>query len=168
MSNGAKADIKNNDEKTPGQVATDSNVKKILGTIEENGNADNLNNQKNAFVPNYLQYPNEFRIPTEVSAPKSLDTSQEEMMSLENISTNSVILKIRVAQSTDPDFIEIDLHESQKTLEGLKSQMCQELEINNPEKVERVRKLPNTRLRRDIEIRRLEDYAELELVMANK
>ena len=31
--------------------------------------------------------------------------------------------------------------------------------------VEKLRKLPNTKLRRDIEVQRLENYAELELVM---
>ena len=42
--------------------------------------------------------------------------------------------------------------------------MCHELGVNSAQ-VERIRKLPNTRLRRDIEICRLQNYAELELVL---
>ena len=42
--------------------------------------------------------------------------------------------------------------------------MCQELGVNN-DTVERIRKLPDTKLRRDVEVRRLEDYAKLELVL---
>ena len=42
--------------------------------------------------------------------------------------------------------------------------MCQELGVNS-DTVERIRKLPDTKLRRDVEVRRLEDYAKLELVL---
>ena len=41
--------------------------------------------------------------------------------------------------------------------------MCKELGVNSAT-VERIRKLPNTKLRRDVEVRRLENYTELELV----
>ena len=41
--------------------------------------------------------------------------------------------------------------------------MCKEIGVN-PHTVERIRKLPNTKLRRDVEVHRLENYTELELV----
>ena len=41
--------------------------------------------------------------------------------------------------------------------------MCKEIGVNSAT-VERIRKLPNTKLRRDVEVRRLENYTELELV----
>ena len=45
----------------------------------------------------------------------------------------------------------------------LQDLMCKELGVNSAA-VERIRKLPNTKLRRDVEVRRLENYTELELV----
>ena len=42
--------------------------------------------------------------------------------------------------------------------------MCHELGVNSAQ-VERIGKLPNTKLRRDIEVYRLHNYTELELVL---
>ena len=84
------------------------------------------------------------------------------------LSSPAVILKVRISRSNDPDFIEVDLPEHLKTMKGLKELLCHELEVNNPDMVERIRKLPNTRLRRDIDVSRLEDYTELELVLMSK
>ena len=78
------------------------------------------------------------------------------------------ILKIRLGQMMDPDFIEIDLPESQWTYNDLMEVMLNELCLEDqPESqnIDRIRKLPNTRLRRDIEVQRLEDYTELELIL---
>ena len=77
------------------------------------------------------------------------------------------ILKIKLGQSNDPDFIEIDLPESKWTYECLLEEMMNEFELTKEQErsVERIRKLPNTKLRRDIEIQRLENYAELELIL---
>merc|ERR1712150_60572 len=78
--------------------------------------------------------------------------------------TKILILKIRVADSIDRDFIEIDIEDNQLNYQSLTDVMCHELGVNSAQ-VERIRKLPNTRLRRDIEICRLQNYAELELVL---
>ena len=76
----------------------------------------------------------------------------------------NIILKIRVANTSDPDFIEIDLPRRKLKLHSLIVALCEELEVQT-KMVEKVRKLPNTRMRRDIEVRRLQDYDELELVL---
>ena len=73
-------------------------------------------------------------------------------------------MKIRVANLTDQDFIEIDLPKTNLTFNDLKRIMCEELNIS-AETVERLRKLPNTKLRRDIDVQRLTDYEEIELVL---
>ena len=77
-------------------------------------------------------------------------------------------MQICLRQITDPDFIEIDLPETQWTYQDLMSVMLNELCLEEqPEShtIERIRKLPNTRLRRDIEVQRLVDYTELELIL---
>jgi len=75
-----------------------------------------------------------------------------------------VIVKVRVAGADDSDFIEVDLPRAALTLEYLIVISCEELGVP-ASGVERVRKLPNTRLRRDKEVTRLTDYQELELVL---
>jgi len=75
-----------------------------------------------------------------------------------------LILKVRVANSSDPDFIEIELPGSALTIEYLTVVACEELDIQ-ANQVSRVRKMPDTRLRRDKEIARLKDYQQVELVL---
>ena len=50
------------------------------------------------------------------------------------------------------------------TLEYLIVMGCEELGIS-ADAVERVRKMPNTRLRRDLEVSRLKDFQEIEFVL---
>ncbi|CAL4081588.1 unnamed protein product, partial [Meganyctiphanes norvegica] len=75
-----------------------------------------------------------------------------------------LVLKIRVANMEDTDFIEMDIKCSDLTYGQLLTLCCRELGVN-AQLVERIRKLPNTRLRNDRDIRRLTEYQELEIVM---
>ena len=75
-----------------------------------------------------------------------------------------IILNIRVANAIDTDFILIDLPKKKWNYNDLMLAMCHELNVE-PNNVERVRLLPHTKLRRDIEVQRLKDYEELELVL---
>jgi len=75
-----------------------------------------------------------------------------------------LIVKARVAGAAESDFIEVDLPRSALTLEYLIVLCSEELGVS-ASGVERVRKLPNTRLRRDKEVTRLVDYQELEFIM---
>ncbi|XP_047470060.1 ankyrin repeat domain-containing protein 40-like isoform X1 [Penaeus chinensis] len=75
-----------------------------------------------------------------------------------------LVLKVRVANTDDPDFIEIDFPLTHMNFSQLLTVCCKELAVN-PQMVERIRKLPNTRLRNDKDVRRLENFTELELVI---
>jgi len=75
-----------------------------------------------------------------------------------------LVLKVRVAGSEDPDYIEVEMPRDTLTLEFLIVVAAEELEVDTSQ-VERVRKMPNTRLRRDKEVGRLPDYQQLELVL---
>lgn len=74
------------------------------------------------------------------------------------------MLKIRVGGSCDPDFIEVDIPRWKLTYSDLMKICCEELEITESQ-VERIRKLPNTRIRRDKDVRRLVNFQQLELVL---
>ncbi|XP_074016181.1 ankyrin repeat domain-containing protein 40-like isoform X2 [Numenius arquata] len=75
-----------------------------------------------------------------------------------------LVLKVRVQNLRDNDFIEIELDRQELTYQDLLRVSCCELGVN-PEHVEKIRKLPNTLVRTDKDVARLQDFQELELVL---
>uniref|UniRef100_A0A8D0L778 Ankyrin repeat domain 40 n=1 Tax=Sphenodon punctatus TaxID=8508 RepID=A0A8D0L778_SPHPU len=77
-----------------------------------------------------------------------------------------LVLKVRIQNFTlrENDFIEIELDRQELTYQELLRVSCRELGVN-PEHVEKIRKLPNTVLRKDKDVARLQDFQELELVL---
>ncbi|XP_074967582.1 ankyrin repeat domain-containing protein 40-like [Phalacrocorax aristotelis] len=75
-----------------------------------------------------------------------------------------LVLKVRVQNLRDSDFIEIELDRQELTYRDLLRVSCCELGVN-PEHVEKIRKLPNTLVRKDKDVARLQDFQELELVV---
>ncbi|XP_003491648.1 ankyrin repeat domain-containing protein 40-like [Bombus vosnesenskii] len=76
---------------------------------------------------------------------------------------DELVLKIRIADAPDPDFIEIELPQSDLTYQALIWICCQELNVE-PNQIVKLRKLPNTRLRKDEDIQRLQNFQEIEVV----
>ena len=72
--------------------------------------------------------------------------------------------KIRIADQKDSDFVEVNLSRKKLKYNELILAICSELNVK-PKKIERLRKLPNTKLRKDKEIQRLRDFTELEIVL---
>ncbi|NWH72950.1 ANR40 protein, partial [Piaya cayana] len=75
-----------------------------------------------------------------------------------------LVLKVRVQSLRDTDFIEIELDRQELTYRDLLRVSCCELGVS-PEQVEKIRKLPNTLVRKDKDVARLQDFQELELVL---
>jgi len=85
-----------------------------------------------------------------------------------SLDPSELILKIRQAGTDgDQDFIEIELPRDALTLEYLTVMGCEELGLE-PKSIDRVRKMPNTRLRRNKEVERLEDFQEIEFVVRSE
>ncbi|XP_041073057.1 ankyrin repeat domain-containing protein 40 isoform X2 [Carcharodon carcharias] len=82
------------------------------------------------------------------------------------VNERELILKVRIQNPAirDNDFIEVDLDRRELTYQALLSVSCQELNVH-PEQVEKIRKLPNTLLRKDKEVARLQNFQELEFVL---
>ncbi|KAM4662138.1 ankyrin repeat domain-containing protein 40 [Discoglossus pictus] len=80
-----------------------------------------------------------------------------------------LVLKVRIQSNSpgDNDFIEVEMDRQELTYRELLRVCCCELSVN-PEQVERIRKLPNTMLRKDRDVARLQDFQELELVLKNE
>ncbi|EFN87722.1 Ankyrin repeat domain-containing protein 40 [Harpegnathos saltator] len=76
---------------------------------------------------------------------------------------DELVLKIRIANAADPDFIEIELSRNELTYQALLCICCKELNLT-PHQILKLRKLPNTRLRKDKDIQRLQNFQEIEVV----
>jgi len=129
--------------------------------------------EKLAITPNYIRNPplayqvdlgearntksqtKERKTDKRMKIAKHFDSDEEDI--------GELILKVR-ASGTDQDYMEIELAKDALTLEYLIVMGCEELGLN-ADQVERVRKMPNTRLRRDKEVARLKDYQEIEFVL---
>ena len=81
--------------------------------------------------------------------------------------SSELVLKVRLANSAEKDFIEVELEESNKTFSSLMNLMCAELGVDK-NLVSKIRKLPDTIVRKDKDVGRLLDFQELELVLTNK
>lgn len=68
-----------------------------------------------------------------------------------------LVFKLRIAYSADSDFIEVEMDRMELTYSQLLAVCCSELGLNS-KYVERLRKLPNTRLRKDRDVQRLKDF----------
>lgn len=77
-----------------------------------------------------------------------------------------LVLKVRVQNPSlrENDFIEIELDRQELTYQELLRVSCCELGVA-PDQVEKIRKLPNTLVRKDKDVARLQDFQELELVL---
>lgn len=73
---------------------------------------------------------------------------------------------MRVANSGDPDFIEVELPKQDLTYSRLLRTCCEELGVN-VQHVVRVRKLPDTIVRKDKDVQRFQNFQEVELVVAS-
>nr|XP_032831981.1 ankyrin repeat domain-containing protein 40-like isoform X1 [Petromyzon marinus] len=85
------------------------------------------------------------------------------------INQEELVVKVRLQPGctgapVDVDFVEVELSRRDLTMASLVHTCSLELGVD-PDKVTRVRKLPNTRLRKDKDLTRLADFQELELVL---
>ncbi|XP_044106456.1 putative ANKRD40 C-terminal-like protein [Neovison vison] len=75
-----------------------------------------------------------------------------------------LVLKVRIKSPRENDFIEVELNRGELSYQNLLRVSCCELGIE-PEQVRAIRKLPNTLLRKDKDIQRLQDFQEVELIL---
>ncbi|XP_050716848.1 ankyrin repeat domain-containing protein 40-like isoform X4 [Eriocheir sinensis] len=194
LTKGADIDIENNQAQKPAHLTTNLQILQLLGAEGPTTCEGTAGNEESLpITPNYLSNPpNDYKVQVNPGSAKNLfgkaqtngiestDTCSAPLIgkgvpaspAQSSISTSmqdilprqKMVLKVRIANSDDPDFIEIDLQKAQINYSYLLTTCCKEMAVN-PQMVERIRKLPNTRLRNDKDVQRLTDYTELELVM---
>ncbi|XP_045135893.1 ankyrin repeat domain-containing protein 40-like isoform X2 [Portunus trituberculatus] len=198
MSNGADAEIENNQAQKPANLTTSAQILQLIGAeIPPASERTVTNTDSLPITPNYLANPPvDYKVPpvnpvgmknpfgkplaNGIETADSCTVSQygngvavhpstqapgsnylQDSLARQN---KEIVLKVRLAHSDDPDFIEIEFQKAQINYSSLLTTCCREMAVN-PQLVERIRKLPNTRLRNDKDVQRLTDYTELELVM---
>ncbi|KAK7113598.1 ankyrin repeat domain-containing protein 40-like [Littorina saxatilis] len=171
LTHGADRQAVDKDGKTAEQLTSSAEVNSLLG-----GSGDLAEAEQLPFVPNYLAHPpfpygSDSQLPSSDHSASSGDRiSQSVIMnnhSSSMSSQNELVLKIRVAYTDDSDFIEVELPRVHLQYEALLNMMCAELGVDK-QLVWRIRKLPNTVVRKDKDVARLQDFQELELVLTNK
>lgn len=190
LANGADSKIENNQSQTAAQLSTNPQILQLLGVECSAAEDISSNSDTLPIVPNYLSSPRiDHKVSLDVRNPNEkphtnglhegdsyqahsnhqashIPVATGNSSVYQNTATQSkeIVMKVRVAYSSDPDFIEVEFQPGHMSYSHLLITCCKELAIN-PQMVERIRKLPNTRLRNDKDARRLCDYTELELVV---
>ena len=172
---------------TAAQVSSNTGIKQILG--EEGNIALSTVNETLPIVPNYLRNPEFFYAVTGESGrlshahrEQSISNINNQELSLRNgqqqgsnTSSNSnsscaaqpeeeIVLRLRIADSEEKDFIEVDLNRRNLPFQTLENVCCEELGIDATN-VKKIRKLPNTIVRNDKDMTRLLPFQELEVVL---
>ncbi|RUS88505.1 hypothetical protein EGW08_003763 [Elysia chlorotica] len=177
LQEGADKSIENNDGHVPAQLSSHEDIHKLLG-----GSPETQVNNALPIKPNYLANP---PFPYSTEDQRSFPSSP----AVQNSSTparsgggdgyrshpaagpqtnpHELVLKVRLANSAEKDFIEVELEESSRTFSSLMNLMCAELGVDK-NLVSKIRKLPDTIVRKDKDVWRLRDFQELELVLTNK
>ncbi|XP_022907960.1 ankyrin repeat domain-containing protein 40-like [Onthophagus taurus] len=166
LSNGADSKLENQKGERPSNLSKNPSILNLLepptASDSNDSGEDNLK-----FTPNYIKNA---PLNGQVDLGTKLRQRHPDFSTMPTTalpaaqSDDDLVLKIRVFGSSDPDFIEIEVPRWKLTYNGLQKICCEELEICESQ-VERIRKLPNVRLRKDADVKRLMDFQCLEIVL---
>ncbi|ESO89931.1 hypothetical protein LOTGIDRAFT_96984, partial [Lottia gigantea] len=180
LQKGADKTIANNKGETAQQLTKNVEVLELFGISEH----DNLKERVNELpiTPNYLanpQFPyvqnnsvpnpnaNVSRNAGSIGLSNPVRSSSSVVSSATNGYDGDLVLKARVANMEETDFIEVEFDKQKFTFSELIQLLCAELNVD-PKLVHKVRKLPNTIIRNDRDVYRLVNFQEIELVLSNK
>lgn len=163
LRNGADKSLRNFNNETCTDICTYRNINELLGGPSTTPKIGDPAAYK--FVPNYLRNaPLNAQVDVAPVKIKQSEFFGMQRTVLPTASNEELVLKVRIQGSPDPDFIEIEIPKWKLTYENLLKTCCEELYISEAQ-VERIRKLPDTRLRKDNDVRRLTDFQALEVVL---
>jgi len=128
------------------------------------------------FTPNYIANPtfpytnndtlNKLNVVTEDRVQQKWLEETQTAPQLNNKTENfyELVLKLRNGSSYETDFIEVELPKSELTYQNLVNICCLEFAINAND-IRKIRKLPDTILRKDKDIKRLKPFQEIEIIL---
>ncbi|KAF4516917.1 hypothetical protein B566_EDAN008006 [Ephemera danica] len=158
---GADPNITNIKGETAVNLASDGSLVQLLGGPQTTDTPTVKKEESSSFKPHYLAHP---PLNPKVDKASKPAIPEPRVMNPAHFhdASQELVLKVRVANSTDPDFIEVEVPEP--TFSCLLRICCEELGVA-AQRVTRVRKLPNTILRKDRDVQRLQYLQEIELVV---
>ncbi|KAF2898167.1 hypothetical protein ILUMI_08008 [Ignelater luminosus] len=165
--NGADPSVENFKGETPASICSNSSIFSLLGEPCKPAINSSPYTEDSAlkFIPNYIKNP---PLNGQIDLGPRLRSRHPDLSNMPTTAlpsqTDDLVLKVRIAGSNDPDYIEIEIPRWKLTYASLLHICCEELEIKDSQ-VERIRKLPNTRLRKDSDVKRLTDFQCLEVVI---
>ncbi|EZA56410.1 hypothetical protein DMN91_009839 [Ooceraea biroi] len=157
LKNGADRNLWSEMGETPASLCSNQQILHLLGASSD---AQRIMNDSLHTVTSTYAQPDFLHVATNPSKPRN--NVYDEGRSVTSFH-DELVLKIRVANSADPDFVEVELPRGELTYQALLYLCCKELELN-PHQVQKLRKLPNTKLRRDKDVQRLQNFQEIEVV----
>ncbi|KAK3927809.1 Caspase-1 [Frankliniella fusca] len=168
--NGADISLRTKSKDTALSLCSNPEIRQILlKEIGEDTSAELPTESRLPIIPNYLRNPplaDHVDIPETRHSAKIPERLPDRFVAMEYHAPlpEEIVLKVRIANGGDPDFIEVELPTADLTYSRLLRLCTEELDIN-PSQVNRVRKLPNTIIRKDKDVARLKDGQELEIVV---
>ncbi|KAL3876297.1 hypothetical protein ACJMK2_034161 [Sinanodonta woodiana] len=164
LSCGADKNIKNKENDIPGQLTSNSDILALLDCQDKDFKKTEL-----PITPGYLANP---PFPYITDQNQRMMEYQQSLPMVNRLSAApldecELVLKARVANSDEKDFIEIEMDRKNLKFDVLLNLMCRELGVER-KLVYKIRKMPNTIVRKDKDVKRLCDFQELELVLTNK
>ncbi|XP_060071781.1 ankyrin repeat domain-containing protein 40-like [Ylistrum balloti] len=169
LTKGANPNLPNKEGEYPANLSSDADIREMLGA----GDTAEVKQSKLPITPGYLANPPfPYTQPgygggTSAGQTTSTVESASRPHQHNSLDENEIVLKIRLANSDERDFLEVELERSNLGFESLLNLMCRELGVDR-RSVQKIRKLPDTIVRKDKDVRRMRDFQELELVLTNR
>lgn len=121
-------------------------------------------------TPNYLKQPSLNGMTSRKQANADMTNSNCHVVPKNQCNcscqNDEVVLKVRLANTGDPDFIEVEIPRKELSYSRLLRVCCEELGVNATQ-ILRIRKLPDTLVRKDRDVQRFRDFQEIEVVAAS-
>ncbi|XP_005092472.1 ankyrin repeat domain-containing protein 40 [Aplysia californica] len=178
LEKGADKSVANKDGHIPAQLTSNENIRQSLGAPPD----AEVKITTLPITPNYLANP-PFPYAAKNGEEQSYSDYLNQSVTQKSFASSSgdarympypqgvdsveVVLKARLANCDEKDFIEIELNRATLDYVSLLNLMCAELNVDK-NLVAKIRKLPDTIVRKDKDVKRLRDFQELEIVLTNK
>ncbi|XP_064477965.1 ankyrin repeat domain-containing protein 40-like [Ornithodoros turicata] len=161
LSQGADPSLTSAKGEAPSAITDNEEIRRLLGEMSPvETKASSL-----PITPHFVSHP---PLDYKVDLSEIHGRTSEHVSDIKSTSSfveeSDIVLKLRIAYLDDPDFIEVELPRKDLTLANLLRTSCEELGAD-PKRVCKIRKLPNTIIRKDRDVQRLAPGQELELVL---
>lgn len=155
--NGANPEALSLYGESPIKVAKNEQVHQILAAGCLNAPSEAQNSCSLPITPNYLSNP---VMAQRLDLPEGKKTYVNKTIER----NEELVLKVRTSDPPNQDFIEIEIPIEELSYKSVLKMCCEELQTPH-QKVLKLRKLPNTIIRKDKDVLRFRNFEELELVV---